>query len=47
MTENLKNSPVTFLVIGAGGRGFTYSRYGKTHQDEMKIIGTAELNDNR
>ncbi|MGA2668384.1 MAG: hypothetical protein ABSF32_05650 [Ignavibacteria bacterium] len=47
MTENLKNSPVTFLVIGAGDRGITYSRYSKTHQNEMKVIGAAEPNDKR
>lgn len=34
--------PITFLIIGAGDRGFAYSKYSKLFPDEMKITGIAE-----
>jgi predicted dehydrogenase len=40
-------NPITFLIIGAGDRGFTYSGYSKLFPDEMKIVGVAEPNDER
>ena len=43
----ISSSPLTFLVIGAGDRGFTYSHYSKEYPDEMKVIWIAEPNDNR
>lgn len=32
----------TFIVIGAGNRGSTYSKYAQIHPDEMVISGVAE-----
>lgn len=34
--------PVTAIVIGAGGRGMTYSQFAKAFPERLKIVGTAE-----
>jgi predicted dehydrogenase len=34
--------PVTAVVVGAGGRGMTYSQFSLAHPDRLKIVGTAE-----
>ncbi|MCF7918828.1 MAG: Gfo/Idh/MocA family oxidoreductase [Candidatus Cloacimonetes bacterium] len=34
--------PVTFLIVGAGDRGFTYAQYAEHFPDRMKIVGVAE-----
>ena len=41
------NTPVTFLIIGAGDRGNTYSQYSIPHPDIMKVMGVAEPSDSR
>ena len=43
--SNLK--PVTFVVIGAGSRGLTYSRFALQHPDRAKVVGVAEPRDSR
>jgi predicted dehydrogenase len=40
MTKN--QQPVTAVVVGAGGRGWTYSLFAKEHPDRLKIVGAAE-----
>lgn len=47
MNQNYQNNPVTFLIIGAGDRGSTYSHYSKLYPEEMKVIGIAEPDDKR
>ena len=47
MQNNNISNPLTFLIIGAGDRGFTYSRYSKEYPDEMKVIGIAEPDETR
>lgn len=42
MSQNRK--PVSFLIIGAGDRGVTYSGYSKIFPDEMEIVGVADNN---
>jgi predicted dehydrogenase len=34
--------PVTAIVIGAGGRGMTYSLFAKMFPDRLQIVGVAE-----
>lgn len=34
--------PVTFVVIGAGNRGNTYSEYAAKYPDQMQVVGVAE-----
>lgn len=34
--------PVTAIVLGAGGRGMTYSQFALAHPDRLKIVGVAE-----
>ncbi|XP_064598725.1 putative oxidoreductase YteT [Liolophura sinensis] len=34
--------PVTFVIIGAGSRGMTYSQYAKHYPDDMQIVGVAD-----
>ena len=34
--------PKTFLIIGAGDRGFVYAEYAKHFPERMKVIGIAE-----
>lgn len=37
--------PVTMMVVGAGGRGWGYSRFAKQCPDKAKVIGVAEPRD--
>lgn len=39
---NTPSHPVTALVVGAGGRGYTYAQFAKEHPDRLKIVGVAE-----
>jgi predicted dehydrogenase len=36
------SSPVTMVVIGAGGRGTGYATYATQHPDQLTIVGVAE-----
>ncbi len=35
--------PVTAVIVGAGHRSLTYASYAKTHPDELRIVGVADL----
>lgn len=39
---NTPSHPVTAVVVGAGGRGYTYAQFAKEHPDRLKIVGVAE-----
>ncbi len=39
---NKQSQPVTAIVVGAGGRGMTYSMFSQEHPDRLKIVGVAE-----
>lgn len=39
--------PITAVIIGAGGRGFTFADYARRHPFELKIVGVADPNDER
>lgn len=39
--------PLTCLIVGAGNRGYGYSRYANIFPDQMKVVGVAEPNDAR
>ena len=41
------NKPVTVMVIGAGSRGTTYSRYAEKFPNSMKVVAVADLNAHR
>lgn len=41
----LHNQPVTAIVVGAGGRGTTYSLFAKEHPERLRIVGAAEPRD--
>jgi len=34
--------PVSAVVVGAGGRGMTYSEFSQAHPDRLRIVGVAE-----
>ena len=34
--------PITLIVIGAGGRGTTYTDYAVMHPDQARVVGVAE-----
>jgi predicted dehydrogenase len=34
--------PIKAVVLGAGGRGMTYSEFSQEHPDRLRIVGTAE-----
>jgi predicted dehydrogenase len=34
--------PLTCIIVGAGNRGWTYSRYAGNYPEQMKIVGIAE-----
>ena len=36
------NKPVTVMVIGAGSRGTTYSRYAEKFPNSMKVVAVAD-----
>jgi predicted dehydrogenase len=38
----MKNKSVTLVIIGAGGRGFTYARYAAQYPDLAQVVGVAE-----
>ncbi len=39
---NKPKAPITAIVLGAGGRGNVYSKYGLKFPDELKVVGVAE-----
>ncbi len=39
------STPVTAIVIGAGGRGTTYAMFAKEHPKRLRIVGVAEPRD--
>ncbi|MBR5808188.1 MAG: Gfo/Idh/MocA family oxidoreductase, partial [Alistipes sp.] len=39
--------PVTVMIIGAGSRGTTYSRYAEKFPRSMKVVAVADLNPHR
>lgn len=43
----MAQKPVLFIVIGAGDRGFTYSRYSKLYPDRMQLIAVADVINSR
>jgi len=38
----MNKKPVTLIVIGAGGRGFTYARYAAQYPELAQVVGVAE-----
>jgi predicted dehydrogenase len=36
------DKPLTCIIIGAGNRGWTYSRYARNYPEQLKIVGIAE-----
>ena len=40
-------TPVTMVIVGAGGRGTGYAQYALQHPDQLKIVGVAEPDDYR
>jgi predicted dehydrogenase len=36
------NKPLTCIILGAGNRGWLYSRYAENNPEQMKIVGIAE-----
>ena len=41
-TEN-KDQPLEAIIVGAGHRALTYADYARTHPDELRIVGVADL----
>ena len=39
--------PIRAIVVGAGHRSLVYASYAKSHPDEMKIVGVADLQEYR
>ena len=42
-----KMKKVSFIVLGAGSRGYTYARYALSNPDKMEVVGVAEPVDAR
>ena len=36
------DKPLTCIIVGAGNRGWGYSRYSVNYSEQMKIVGIAE-----
>lgn len=41
------NKPITVIIIGAGNRGYAYSKYVKKFPELVKIVGVCDMNDFR
>ncbi len=41
------DKPVSVIVIGAGSRGRTYSRYASLYPEAMKVVGVSDILDHR
>ena len=41
------SKPLTAIIVGAGHRSLTYASYAKSHPDELRIVGVADLIDLR
>lgn len=39
----MSNAPLEAVIIGAGHRALTYADYARTHPDELRIVGVADL----
>ena len=41
------DKPITVVIIGAGNRGRMYSRYSKTFNDHIKVVGVSDIIESR
>lgn len=45
MNTSRKKTPVSLLIVGAGGRGAGYAAYAKDRPEEARVVGVAEPRD--
>lgn len=41
------DKPITVVIIGAGNRGRVYSKYSKTYNDNIKVVGVSDIIESR
>ena len=41
------DKPITAVIIGCGNRGKMYSRYSKTYNQHIKVVGCSDILENR
>ena len=41
------DKPITVVIIGCGNRGKMYSRYSKTFNEHIKVVGVSDILENR
>ena len=39
------DKPISMIIIGAGGRGFTYAHYADLHPEQVRVVGVVEPRD--
>ena len=45
--EDRQDRPLEAIIVGAGHRALTYAAYAKSHPDELRIVGVADLIEQR